>query len=184
MKKIISLVLVVTMVFVLAGCSEDISPNNTKEERQYTEQLMQQATDEIGMPNITEFYEKKMAKEIFEKRDDSSLICYVYNQNLDGQYIFIGKSMGYGLPYSTQYTNPQTYLDDPHGSYDSGSVVVSQADPNGLYSADGLSATWLMMIDETTGENYIMYAEPTIVVTENKLPVRLIADWSLDGVDY
>lgn len=184
MKKIMGLLLTITTVLALSGCDSEVITGNTNEEKQYTEQLMKQATDEIGMPNITEFYEKKMAKEIFEKRDDSSLICYVYNQNLDGKYVYVGKSMGYGLPYSTQYTNPETYLDDPYGSYDSGSVVVSQADPNGLYSADGLSATWLMMIDETTGENYIMYAEPTIVVTENKLPTRLIADWSLDGVNY
>ncbi len=66
----------------------------------------------------------------------------------------------------------------------SSSVTLPQADPNGLYSPDGLSATWLMMIDEATGENYIMYCEPTIIVTENKLPERLIADWSLEEVDY
>lgn len=177
MKKIISLALMVLMVLTLVGCEYEADAQD--EERDYTEQLMQQANDEIGMPNITEFYEKKMAKEIFEKRDDSDLICYVYNQSLDGQYIYVGQSMGYGLPYSTQYTCPE--MRDWNGS---SAVTLPQADPNGLYSPDGLSATWLMMIDETSGETYIMYCEPTIVVTENKLPKRLVTEWSLEGIEY
>lgn len=180
MKKLIVAIMAAVAMFSFAGCEEGVARQSTaKQESIYQEQLMQQAADEVGNPNITEFYEKKLAKEIFEKRDDSNLICYVYNQTYDGHYIYVGKSMGYGLPYSTQYTCPQKYMDDPHGSVEAGSVVLPQADPNGLYSADGLSATWLMMIDEETGENYIMYCEPTIVVTENPLPDRLIAEWSM-----
>ncbi len=177
MKKIISLVLLGIMALSIAGCTDHTSQS---EEMEYTENLMKQANDEVGQPNITEFYEKKLAKEIFEKRDDSNLICYVYNQSLDGQYIYIGQSMGYGLPYSTQYTAP-TVDEIVSGGY---TKTVVQADPNGLYTADGLSATWLMMVDDETGETYMMYCEPTIVVTENKIPKRLIADWSLEGIEY
>lgn len=174
MKKIISVFL---LVFFLVSCGIDWTDDSetvAQKEEEYQGELMLQAQREVGNPNITEFYEKKLAKEIFEKRDDSSLICYVYNQNLEGKYVYVGRSMGYGLPYSTQYTNPER---KEYGS--SGNVTLPQADPNGLYSATGLSATWLMMIDDETGENYIMYCEPTIVVTENKLPVRLLAEWSL-----
>lgn len=178
MKKILTVVMCVTIILSLSACGMSI-PDATKKETQYQEQLMEQSTNEIGMPDVTEFTEKKLAKEIVEKRDDSSLICYVYNQSYDGRYIFVGKSMGYGLPYSTQYTNPMQMKDDPNGSFDAGSSIIPQADPNGLYSSDGLSATWLMMIDEITGEPYIMYCEPTIIVTETKLPKRLIAEWSL-----
>lgn len=170
MKKEFKLGLVLLMLVGLTGCS------NT--EKAYTDELMQQANDEIGMPNITEFYEKKLAKEIFEKRDDSDLICYVYNYSeFEAKYVYVGQSMGYGLPYSTQYTSPEVY------EYTTG-TTLPQADPNGLYTADGITATWLMMIDEVTGETYIMYCEPTIVVTENKLPVRIIDESSLIGIDY
>lgn len=180
MKRLISAIIFsVIFASVLSGCEMGYSTSSTKQESAYQEQLMQQATDEVGNPNITEFYEKKLAKEIFEKRDDSDLICYVYNQSYDGRYIYVGKSMGYGLPYSTQYTAPEKLKEGGNSSTGYWAVTVPQADPNGLYSADGLSATWLMMIDEETGENYIMYCEPTIVVTENPLPDRLIAEWSL-----
>lgn len=70
-------------------------------------------------------------------------------------------------------------MEDPHGSYDAGSIIVPQSDPNGLYSPEGLSATWLWLIDEETGEPNIIYAEPEIVVTQNKLPARICEEWSL-----
>lgn len=177
MKKIIGLVFVGIMLCgLLAGCGE--VENNEKKETEYQKILMAQAADEIGNPEITEFYEKKLAKEIFEKRDDSSLVCYAYSQNLEGQFVYVGKCMGYGLPYSTQYTNPETpYWGNGNQVYRD--FPLPQADPNGLYGADGLSATWLMMINEDSGEPYIMYYEPTIVVTEVKIPKRLITEWSL-----
>lgn len=176
MKKILAVAIIVSVL--MTGCSSD---NSVREESKYQEQLMQQANDEIGMPEITEFYEKKLAKEILELRDDSSLVCYAYTKSdMTGKYVFLGRSMGYGLPYSTQYTNPETaywgktwdtsvYCDYP----------LPQADPNGLYSPDGLSATWLWMIDEETGGPNIIYAEPEIIVSQNKLPARICESWSL-----
>lgn len=178
MKKLI-LGIAVLSVISLTAC-EEVGASEIKDETQYQKAIMQQASDEVGMPEITEFYEKKLAKEIFELRDDSSLICYAYTRSeMTGKYVFLGRSMGYGLPYSTQYTNPQKYIDDPNGSYEAGSVVIEQADPNGLYSPDGLSATWLWLIDETTGEPNISYIEQEILVTQSKLPSRLCETWSL-----
>lgn len=170
MKKIVACFMsLVVMCTVFTGCVEDSS---RYEEELYQEQLMTQAANEIGMPDITEFYEKKLAKEIFELRDDSSLVCYAYTRSeMSGKYTFLGRCMGYGLPYSTQYTCPET--NELNG------VTLPQADPNGLYSPDGLSATWLWMIDEETGEPNIIYAEPEIVVTQIKLPERICEEWSL-----
>ncbi len=177
-KTITTIIFVVLMTISFVGCED--TPTQDEKERAYTESLMSQASATVGQPDITNFYEKKLAKEIFEKRDNSELICYVYSQNLDGKYIYIGKSMGYGLPYSTQYTAPTVDID----GYETQVFTKHQADPNGLYTADGLSATWLMMIDEKNGSTYIMYCEPTIVVTEQKMPKRLIVDWSIEGIDY
>ena len=178
MKKLVLSVVALSVIGLSAR--SEVQPNSTKEEAKYQETLMQQASDEVGMPEITEFYEKKLAKEIFELRDDSSLICYAYTRNaMSGKYFFLGRSMGYGLPYSTQYTNPQKYIDDPNGSIDAGSVVIEQADPNGLYSPEGLSATWLWLIDENTGEPNVSYIEQEILVTQSKLPSRLCETWSL-----
>ncbi len=173
MKKIVACVMAMAMMCAMfCGCSD----SSRHKERVYQESLMQRANDEIGMPEITEFYEKKLAKEIFELRDDSSLICYAYTRSeMSGKYTFLGKCMGYGLPYSTQYTCPEARDYSNGGTV----VVLPQSDPNGLYSPEGLSATWLWMIDEESGEPNIMYAEPEIVVTQSKLPRRICEEWSL-----
>lgn len=162
------------MVLMIGGCSVD---QNRVKEKAYQETQMVQATAEIGMPEITEFYEKKMAKEILEMRDDSSLICYAYSKSdMTGKYVYLGKCMGFGLPYSTQYTNPEQKVDMME-------LVLPQADPNGLYSPDGVSATWLMMIDETTGERSISYNENDVIVQQTKIPARLVESFSLTA-DY
>ncbi|MEG2289581.1 MAG: hypothetical protein RSC24_06400 [Clostridium sp.] len=170
-KKVLGLILIgllSTGLFVGCGAVEESS--TSKEERQQ-EELMKEVGNQIGMPNITNFYEKKLAKKVFELRDDSKLITYAYTQNMEGQYIYLGKCMGYGLPYSTQYTNPD--------KYETNGATLPQADPNGLYSSDGLSATWLVLLDEDTGEQSVVYMEEEIIVSQTKLPKRLVANWSL-----
>ena len=167
-KKIIGLVLMTTLVMGgLVGCTNS-SDTQTKIQQ---EQILQQANDQVGLPNITNFYEKKLAKKVLELRDDSKLVTYAYTQNMNGKYVYLGKCMGYGLPYSTQYTNPQKITSNGN--------VMAQADPNALFSADGTSATWLVLIDETTGAESVVYAEPNMMVTQTKLPKRLIEEWSL-----
>ena len=169
MKK---LLLVLFIAFALTGCMEE---STRHQEERYQEDLMQKASDEVGMPNITEFTEKKTAKMIWEMRDDANLITHSYIVNLEGKFIYIGQSIGYGLPYSTQYTNPDEYIGQG-GS-------ISQADPNGLYSGDGLSSTWVMLTDEVTGEISPIYVEQELFVSPNKLPKRLCDEGSLP-LDY
>lgn len=169
-KKILMVLTVSVGMLMFSGCEVGRDANDIQEEK--TDEIMLQMNNEIGMPNITNFYEKKMAKEIFELRDDSKLICYAYTKNeMTGKYVYEGQCMGYGLPYSTQYTNPE--------KYEYNGVTIPQADPNGLFSATGLSATWLMMVDEETGKRSAEYYEPNIVVTQHKKPKRLCEKWSL-----
>jgi len=158
------------------GCEAD----NSDKEKASNEATMQRASDVVGQPNVTKFFEKKMAKKIFELRDDSKLICYAYSYNeMTGKYTYIGRCIGYGLPYSTQYTQPE-YREYKYGD----SVTLPQADPNGLYTAEGMDATWLCMIDDNTGKTYIWYCEPTVIVSQNKIPKRLVEPFSIKGIDY
>lgn len=163
------MVLITTILFT--GCTA----SSVYEEREYQETLINQANDVVGMPEITNFYEKKLAKEILELRDDSDLICYAYTyNNMTGKFTYLGRCMGYGLPYSTQYTRPETavYI---KGKYE----ILPQADPNGLYLPDGINATWLYLIDENTGESQVTYIESEITVSQGKIPARLCEEFSL-----
>jgi len=177
-KRSIAAILVLALSFgmmtFLTGC--DIEQSTDKKQTQRTNELMKEADNQIGIPNIKEFYEKKMAKKIFELRDNSQLITYAYFQTLEGRFVYLGQCVGFGLPYSTQFTNPEKT--EWHGG-SGGRVVLPQADPNGLFTPTGLSATWLMYINPETGEPEVIYTEPSIVVTQSKLPTRLVAKWSL-----
>lgn len=95
---------------------------------------------------------------IFELRDQENLITYAYIVNhMTGELVFIGKCIGFGLPYSVQYTNPEKYVG-------SNGAILPQPDPNGLFMPAGLSATWLMMLDKT-GEPHPVYIESEVTVS-------------------
>lgn len=157
-------------VILLTSCN--IDPNalrNSDEQTAYNQEIMmREANAELGMPSITNFQEKKLAKMIMEQRDREDLICYAYIVNhMTGKLVFLGKCLGYGLPYSTQYTNPMKTVEGwPANGY---CEQLPQADPNGLFMPEGLSATWLMMIDPESGEPRPVYLEPEIIVSPFKL---------------
>jgi len=153
------------------GCGE---MSAEYQQRVQTQEIMNEMQQEIGMPNIDNFFERKMAKMIFELRDDSELTTYTYIVNIEGKFVYLGRSVGYGLPYSVQYTSPMKRTSG---------YTLPQADPNGLYMPEGLSATWILMLDEETGEIYPDYVESEIVVSQYKKPRRLCAEWSLPS-DY
>ena len=65
------------------------------------------------------------------------------------------------LLFSAQYINPmkKQYI------CSCSSVVLPQADPNGLYMPTSSLATWLLMIDPKTNKPRPVYIEPEIVVS-------------------
>ena len=159
---IVAIIGLLAAVLVGGGC--DMEASSDKALQKATEQSMKEANAQIGMPAIKNFQERKLAKMIFELRDQEDLVCYAYIVNLEGRLIFIGKCIGFGLPYSVQYTNPEKKVHECNtqgGSFG----TLPQADPNGLFMPSGLSATWLMMIDPATGDARPVYMEPEIVVS-------------------
>ncbi len=160
MKKLIylSVILLAFLLMSNSGCEQ--SSNSVLAKKQ--EQIMQEATRQVGMPAIVNFQERKLMKMILELRDQENLICYAYIvPELTGKPVFLGKCIGYGLPYSTQYTNPEQY-------YGNGSTLP-QADPNGLFMPASADGTWLMMIDPKTNEPKPVYIEPKVLVSPFKL---------------
>lgn len=172
MKRILFAIMFVLSLLALTACT---NPTSDEVQQSQQEQLLQQSNQQTGMPDVHNFFERKMMKSILEKRDKPDLTTYVYTESLDGHYIYIGRAIGYGLPYSTQYTNPQKIERQSQGGY----AILPQADPNGLFSPASSEATWILYVDETTNESKIMYMEPRTVIRETKLPRRLCAEWSL-----
>ena len=136
---------------------------------------MREANRQAGYPAIVNFQEKKLMKQIYELRDSEKLICYayLYNRNEGKVGQFLGKCIGYGLPYSTQFSNPHKLVDvTDFGIYSfqsNNAATLPQPEPNGLFMPDGLSATWLLLIDPENGKPRPVYVEPEIIVSPFKL---------------
>lgn len=166
-KKYTTHALIVLTTLILTACrSENTVPSADQALTEQTEKSMQEANRQVGMPAIVNFQERKFMKMILELRDQENLVCFAYIVNLEGELIFLGKCIGYGLPYSVQYTNPERMDHLDGGQYGARApYTIAQPDPNGLYMPEGLSATWLMLIDDKTGDPRPVYVEPEIMVS-------------------
>jgi len=149
------------------GQSKSNAQLNTQQEN-----LMQEANRQAGLPNITHFQERKLLKMIYELRDQENLVCYAYIvAEMTGKLVYIGKTIGFGIPYCTEYTNP-SITEHHSGEYGGGNVVLPQADPNGLFMPSSAEGTWLMLIDPATNEPRPVYIEPRVIVSPFKLNIN------------
>ena len=155
MKK---LLLVLPFAMALVACDQR-PETSTQIERKKQEEMSLQAVQQVGMPAITNFAEKRMMKDILELRD-KNVATVTYLVGMNNQLTKVCDSVGYGLPYATQYTNPQRVSDYTHGV-----VAIPQADPNGLYSPASAEGTWVLCVDHKDGKAKPLYIEPRIIVS-------------------
>ena len=151
MKQLL-LATAVLSTFVLSACDE----TSTIKERRVQEEISKQGVESVGFPAITNFAEKRMMKDIIELRDQN-VATTVYITDLNGKLHKVCNAVGYGLPYATQYTNPQKVSDGGH-------LTLPQADPNGLYSPASADGTWVLCVDGK-GKPRPVYIEPRVVVS-------------------
>lgn len=174
-KKILSvIILTIVCIACLTGCGNE----SARRDRAYSEEMKDQISSAIGYPDLANFFEYSQLKEIYELRDDPNLICYWYTKSqYSGKWVYEGQCIGYGIPYSASITSPDTVY------YNSSDTVVSQAEPNGIYT-NGLStsATWILSVD-SDGHITPEYIEQEIRVAQSKIQAEKCEDWSLP-VDY
>lgn len=182
--KVVLCIMLSCFFIVIAACEgpKDLEQNSSdRKQAEATQKMLGEAQRQVGMPNIVNFQQRKMMKWIYELADRTDLITYTYIKNeFTGQFIFVGKSIGFGVPFSAQYTNPERIYDvDREGGaldkhLDVGEIqVIPQADPNGLFMPTASSATWVIMVHPETGKPDPQYWEPLIVVTPKPLSKRL-----------
>lgn len=170
MKKVIFSVVLLAFLIPVIGYAGWFSSDKSSDQKQQQqqEQILNEATAQVGMPAIKNFRERKLLKDIFELRDQDGLTTYTYLYNeFNGKLIFLCNSVGYGIPYSTQFTNPEKIANTK--SYDSSDTVIPQADPNGLFSPSSASGTWIMCKDPNGDKTKPVYVEPNVVVSPFKL---------------
>lgn len=171
-KRILSVVMMILLAMtMLAACGQE-------EEAQYTEDMMNQAYNSVGFPDVSNYFERQQLKEIYELRDDPNLICYWYTKSdMTGKWIYQGECIGYGIPYTASITANES-LQKIKTTIGYSWEVVPLAEPNGLYSAPSTSATWILETDKG-GNITPTYVESEITVSQNKIDVGLCEEWSI-----
>lgn len=156
MRRIIALLV---LALAVASCEDDSSD---RKQQQQQEVILQQGTNEIGMPSITRFNERRLLKQIYELRDQANLTTYTYTfSDYTGQLTFFCRSVGYGIPYATQFTNPMKISSWDHG------ITLPQADPNGLFSPSAAEGTWVLCQNPKQPSQVTpVYVEPRITVSQ------------------
>lgn len=143
------------------------SENSDTVQQQQQEKILAEATSQTGMPAIKNFRERKILKDIYELRDQAGLVTYTYLfSEQTGKKIFLCQSIGYGIPYATQFTNPQKLYQPYQGHF----LSMPQADPNGLFAPGAAEGTWVLCKDPNGSDTSPLYVEPRIIVSPFKLP--------------
>jgi len=163
MKRTLSLVLIVIAV-VLFSADDSCDDNSTdKKVAQRQEQLASQADAQVGMPGVTNFTEKKIVRKLYELRDQN-IATYSYIPDMQGRLWHLCDSIGYGLPYGVQFTNPDRIVSN--GAQVFGSLP--QPEPNGLFMPPSAEGTWIICAG-AHGETQPVYVEPRVIVSPFKL---------------
>jgi hypothetical protein len=155
-------------LLTLVGCSHKPSSDEVQQAQQ--ERILQEGTSAVGMPAIHNFRERRLLKDIYELRDQEGLTTYTYLfAEQTGKLVFLGESVGYGIPCSTQFTSPQKVQWVGLGTANANRFVLPQADPNGLFSPSSAEGTWVLLKDPHGSEVRPVYIEPRVVVSPFRL---------------
>lgn len=152
---------------MVMGC-QPIRPNSDEIQRKEQERLSLQSTQSVGMPAIVNFQEKRIYKMILDLRD-TEIKTITYTQDRDAKLHKLCDSIGYGIPYATQYTNPQRIALDKPTEPQKYAVVLPQADPNGLFSPASADGTWILCYNPQTKKVSPVYTEPKVIVSPFEL---------------
>lgn len=151
-------------LLLLDSCDANTLPTSDQKINQQQETLAREAASEVGMPAIVNFQEKRMAKMIYELRD-KAISTTTYIVTLSGQLLKVCDSVGYGLPYSTQYSNPMKPVERSCPGEGCAITAIPQADPNGLFSPADAEGTWVNCLDPKSRDLRVVYLEPRVIVS-------------------
>lgn len=157
------LALLLTFCMGVDDCEPQHSSDTIQQAQQ--EKILAEGTSAVGMPAVKNFREKREMKDIIEMRDQEGLVTYTYTfSEQTGKFTFFCNSVGYPIPYATQFTNPQK-ISVERTQY---GITIPQADPNGLFSPASADGTWVLC---THGKKAaVVYVEPKVTTLPFPLP--------------
>ena len=163
MKRLLFVLLLVSCCLSLVGCYN--APNADSKQSTAQEKIQAEIVAQLGIPNVKNAREARLVKDLIEMRDREGITTYLYvfSQGI-GKWVFIGESIGYPVPYSTQYTSPSKIV-----GWGGHPIVMPQAEPNGLYSPSSAEGSWAWLKDPNGKDAKPAYFEERI----NCFPFRI-----------
>lgn len=155
MNKIITGLMIVSMAF-LGACKAE--GNQDRRDRASVERQQQQYATAQPIPAYDWSLERHLLISLYNVRNAEVATHSVWRSDygvVEGDC----PSMGYGLPYDTSLTNPQSVV---HGYQSLASV--GQAEPNGVFASTNTAATWVFCLNELTGALQPVYVEAKVTV--------------------
>lgn len=151
----------VGMAIVASMAQSECGEGSEADRRQAaaTAELAAEADRQVGMPGIANFTEKRLLRQLYELRDQE-IATFTYIVDLEGHLHHVCDSIGFGMPFSAQFSNPQRLV-YPSST---GRTTLPQPEPNGIFLPDSTSATWVICA-APEGEFRPVYVEPTITVS-------------------
>ncbi len=166
MKKLIFAALF--MICLLPLCAWESGCQSADDKVSVQQEKMQsQATAQVGMPGITNFTEMKMIRHLYELRDQT-ISTYTYIPDMNGKLWHLCDSIGFGIPYATQFSSSQKATEH--------SYPMPQSEPNGLFMPASADGTWVMC--GSKGGTQPVYVEPRIIVSTIRL--RAAGEYAAD----
>ena len=168
MKKLIFPILAMVVMSCCAfndqGCAGSSGTADEQVARQQETSQRQQVA-QTGQPGITNYTEAKLVKHLYELRDQK-IVTYTYVPDMNGKLWHLCNSIGYGLPYGVQFSNPEKVTKDSQYGYG----TLPQAEPNGLYMPPSAEGTWIVCANPNgSGDVSPVYVEPRVIVSPFKL---------------
>lgn len=136
MKRKAILILVGLLLFVVFTAEECESAD--RQDRILVDNQQEVYQVKQPLPFFDYSFERDIVTQIYTARNDALNTWSVW-RSATGEVEDWCPSIGFGIPYDTQLTNP---LKSEY--FSSGRPVTEQAEPNGLFSSKNTAATWVL----------------------------------------
>jgi hypothetical protein len=144
-KKLLLVLLL--FVFVLSACTE----SSVWTEQQAANDAQKKLISIQPAPQFDWSLERDVFTQIYQLRNEAVSTYTVVTYNMGGGTAWTCPSVGYPIPADTQLTNPSQVVGG-------NGAVVSQQEPNGLFSSTNTVGTWVLCVMDN-GTAYPVYTE-------------------------
>lgn len=153
-----------------SGWFDNYEDRTQYKEVEITEQNQKKMLEAVPVPSISTSQERKNLVKRLERFNTENKISYIYLVNY-GKVMAFYTVKGKVSSVNSLLTTPDQLVDDPHGSYDSGSRIVSSPDIDGSYGSNG-DAIFFFTSDDIYVEwmgDYMLADEPLQLSTPPEL---------------